>query len=180
MTTTKFEEFVQSICKPRGIVPTREEWARMHALRADHVRFAIVLARVGKKRYVQIVPERQDRHGYARALNVQLRLGNAVLYVCYQKNSYIRVCSCATWADDYRAIVPLTARPRSAKVANYRKVKVSPQSDTILPRNIYQPTDYPEPKSENPYRRRCPNHGFKRTDRANRVMNWMGNVTVRV
>ena len=52
-----------SICKPRGVVPSREEWAHMHQLRERHVRFAIVLARVKKTRYVQIVPEREDRHG---------------------------------------------------------------------------------------------------------------------
>ena len=63
MTTEKFEEFVMSICKPRGVVPSREEWAHMHQLRERHVRFAIVLARVKKTRYVQIVPEREDRHG---------------------------------------------------------------------------------------------------------------------
>ena len=63
-----------SICKPRGVIPSREEWARMHQLRERHVRFAIVLAKVKKNRYVQIVPEREDRHSYARMLSLQLRI----------------------------------------------------------------------------------------------------------
>lgn len=282
MRTTKFEEFVQSICKPRGVVPTGEEWARMHALRADHVCFAIVLARVGKQRYVQIVPEREDRHGYARMLNVQLRMGNAVLYCGYYKpetvtyveedfspqkrlqvwtmfyadnpkvmevlsrareraeredpslvdyrtykrkdgstcekkvhlttlNSYwdaagvmidkgrafsdtavkievrpdsrqicdyqerVRVLSVESWKDDYQAIVPPAARPASVRVVDCEPYERKPEAwSAPIPVPLYKATDYPEPSSENRFRRRCPNHGFQRTDRANRVMSWMG------
>ena len=57
----------------------------MHQLRERHVRFAIVLARVKKTRYVQIVPEREDLHSYARMLSLQLRMGNAVLYCGYYR-----------------------------------------------------------------------------------------------
>lgn len=287
MRTTKFEEFVQSICKPRGVVPTGEEWARMHELRADHVCFAIVLTRVGKQRYVQIVPEREDRHGYARMLNVQLRLGNAVLYCGYYKpetiefveedfspqkrlrvwtmfyadhpkvmealsraresaeradaslyhyetrtrrngeeyevtvhhttlNSYwdaagvmlekgrafsdaamksevrpdsrtvtdyqerMRVLSLASWKDDYQAIVPMSARPAQVQASDCKPYERKPEVwSAPIPVDKYKATDYPEPSSENRFRRRCPNHGFQRTDRANRVMSWMGCVGVR-
>jgi len=270
-----------SICKPRGIVPSRDEWARMHELRAHHVCFAIVLARVRKHRYVQIVPEREDLHGYARMLSVQLRMGNAVLYCGYYRpetvtyeeedfspkkrwmvwswfyeqnpkvmralslareraelanpalvdyetytrkdgstgervihhttlNSYwdaagviadkkrafsdaatefgvcpdkrtiedmqerVRICSLASWGDDYQAIVPESKRPKRALLSVCEPYERKPEVwSAPIPRDRYAPTDYEAPKAENPYRRRCPNHGFQRTDHANRVMNWM-------
>ena len=275
-----------SICKPRGVVPSREEWARMHQLRERHECFAIVLGKVKKTRYVQIVPEREDRHNYARMLSLQLRLGNAVLYCGYYRpetvtfeeedfstnkrlrvwtsfyaefpevmkalsrerelaercdpslvdyvsytrrdgsegvktvhhttlNSYweaagimlekgkafsdaaiqagvcpdkrtvedmqerMRILSLASWGEDYKAIVPEHMRPRTAQVSTFTGRSVPRRERSIggpmLPRDRYEAaTYYREPQAENPYRRRCPNHGFQRTDHSNRLMSWMG------
>ena len=275
-----------SICKPRGVIPSREEWARMHQLRERHVRFAIVLARVKKTRYVQIVPEREDLHSYARMLSLQLRMGNAVLYCGYYRpetvtyeeedfssskrllvwnwfyednpevmralsvareraelanpalvdyvnytrkdgstgvktihhttlNSYwdaagimldkgrafsdaaeesavrpdkrtiedmqerVRICSLASWAEDYKAIVPEGMRSKTIQVSNFTGRSVPKREQSIdgptKPRDRYEAaTYYKEPQPENPYRRRCANHGFKRTEHSNRIMSWMG------
>lgn len=176
MKTEKFEEFVQSICKPLGIYPSRDEWSRMNELRERHTPFAIILGREKKRRYVEfkVHPNDERAHMYASILSGHLRRGNTVLYVCFGK-PYVYLCNGMDWAKVYRAIVPERLRPRDVQVCEcqpYRAPKPQAWSAPI-PRDRWKPTDYAAPKSENPYRRRCPNHGFQRTDRANRVMNWL-------
>ena len=181
-TKQKIEEFVVAICKPLGVVPTREEWARMYNMMGGNQPFAIIVDK--KRRYLELRPyPGHDRaHLYACTLNGQLRLGNTVLYSEHGLRPSLRVCSLASWAADYKAIVPSYARPRTAQVSTYQKLpKRKERVDTTpVPRDRYEAaTYYKEPSPENPYRRRCPNHGFQRTDHANRVMNWMGIVGMR-
>lgn len=274
-----------SICKPRGVVPSRDEWARMHAMRERHQEFAIIIGRENKRRYIELRPHPHDdrAHMYAVILSGNLRKGNAVLYCGYYRaetvtyeeedfspdkrlrvwsafydehpdimkalsrareraesldstltrvaksdsgrlkivhlttlNSYwdaagiilqkamafsnaavkagvcpdrrtisdeqerMRVCSIATWADDYQTIVPSAYRRRDIQVSKFMAGRSVPRREQSIagpmkPRDRYEAaTYYKEPQPENPYRRRCPNHGFQRTDHSNRIMSWMG------
>lgn len=167
-----------SICKPRGVVPSREDWARIFNMMGANQPFAMIIGRHKKHRYIELrpYPGQDMAHLYACALQGQLRMGSAVLYSEHGLRPKLRVCSLASWGEDYQAIVPERMRPRVPVVKvcdGYRKPKVCPNSTMRSDR--FKPTDE-EVTFGNPYRRKCPMHGFQRTGMANRVMSYNGSI----
>lgn len=174
----KIEEFIMSICKPRGVVPSRDDWARIFNMMGANQPFAMIIGRHKKHRYIELrpYPGNDLAHLYARTLNGQLRMGNAVLYSEHGLRPKLRICSLSSWTDDYRAIVPVSCRPREVQMCvckPYRKPVECPNSTMRSDR--FKPTDE-DITFGNPYRRRCPMHGFIRTGMANRVMSYYGSI----
>lgn len=177
MKDKNFEEFVMSICKPRGVVPSRTDWARMTELRRRHTAFAIVIGRMKKNRYLDIRPcPRYERsHMFAYLLMGEMRRGSAVIWVCYKSDHYLYLCNRENWGQVYREIVPPSMRPREVQVSEckpYQPAKKSAWSAPINVRNRWSPSDE-DVNFHNPYRRKPAKRGFERTGFANRVMNYM-------
>ena len=173
MKTEKFEEFVSAICKPRGVVPSREEWAQMHQYRQAHRPFAIIVGRMKKRRYIELrpYPGSEHSHLYACTLSGRMRMGAAVIYVCYKSYAYLYLCN-TQWAKAYQEIVPPTQRPREVQMSVCKPYRRKPEAwSAPIPRDKFRPS--PDEPKVNHYRKRCPNHGFARTHRANQVMNWL-------
>jgi hypothetical protein len=109
-------------------------------------------------------------------------MGNVVLYSEHGLRPHLRICSLATWSEDYRAIVPEVCRPRDVQVAHGKPIKrkeVDYAHIAPVPRSRYGTASDEDITFGNPYRKKCPCRGFSRTVQANRVMSWMGVVGVR-
>ena len=187
MKTTKYkiEAFVMSICNPLGVTLTPEQWARVYNMMGTNRPLAFIIDKKLRRLELRPYPGHDLAHLFACTLNGHLRRGNVVLYSEHGLRPTLRVCSLATWADDYQAIVPPLYRGKTIQTNRVRKSTVTRKREVSIdgpmkPRDRYgKPTYYKAPSPENPYRRHPPLHGFQRTAFANDLMNRLGLIEMR-